>query len=75
MGEKADKIEHIDACMNPLAPTANVPATSIDTRPRAPQATMVVSHLRGQGGLQMTDIVKKDPIVDSRDKEHQKYFL
>ena len=48
MAEKAGKIERIDGkkTLSPLA-AADIPATSIDTRPRAPKETLVVSHLRG----------------------------
>lgn len=61
MAEKAGKIEHIDAKMNPYAPCADVEATTIDTRPRAPNS-LVVSHMRGQGGLQksMNGVAKRD---------------
>ena len=71
MAEKAGKIERIDGKKTPcpLAAAADVPATSIDTRPRAPKETLVVSHLRGQGGLkkEMNGVVKRDP----REEHHE----
>ena len=69
IAEKAGKIERIDGKKTPLATAADVPATSIDTRPRAPKETLVVSHLRGQGGLrkEMNGVVKRDP----REEHHE----
>ena len=62
--------ERIDGkkTLSPLA-AADIPATSIDTRPRAPKETLVVSHLRGQGGLkkEMNGVVKRDP----REEHHE----
>ena len=71
MAEKAGKIERIDGKNKtpcPLA-AADIPATSIDTRPRAPKETLVISHLRGQGGLkkEMNGVVKRDP----REEHHE----
>ena len=74
MAEKAGKIERIDKTRNPSSSglTADIPATSIEMGPREPQETLLVSHLRGQGGIQkdMNGVTKRDP-----KEEHYEHLL
>ena len=76
MAEKAGKIERIDnKTRNPSSSALSAdiaPATSIETRPRAPHETLVVSHLRGQGGIQkdMNGVTKRDP-----KEEHYEHLM